>query len=83
MVIPLEGTDAMKCNNKMCIYQNNNICTFGEIEIDWRGNCKNWINTRITRDTLDFSKFYTNLLIKDAKNHDYNPETGDLTHKSI
>ena len=38
---------------------------------------------RITQDTLDFSKFYTNLLIKDAKNHDYNPETGDLTHKSI
>ncbi len=68
----------MKCNNKMCTYQKDNLCTLTEIEIDWRGNCKQWINTRIVQETLDESKAYTKLLIRNTDEYSYNSNSGEM-----
>ena len=71
----------MKCANKMCIYQKENICTLEKIEVDWRGNCKNWINARVMADTLNFCKLYTNLLVKNEEDYYFNKDTGEMVHK--
>lgn len=70
----------MKCDNKICIYQKNNMCTLEEIEIDWRGNCKRLIKARITEDILDFCKLYTNLMIENKEDYSFNPATGEVNH---
>lgn len=61
----------MKCQNKMCIFQENGECIKETIEIDYRGNCKNMIFMRITKDSLNYNKFYSRIKlesdIKDAK----------------
>ena len=67
----------MKCENKLCIFQENDECRNDKIEIDYRGNCKNMIFMRITQDSLNYNKFYSRMKleadIKDGKitNTDY------------
>ena len=54
----------MKCENKMCIFQENSECIKETIEIDYRGNCKNMIFIRITQDNLDYNKLYSRAKIE-------------------
>ncbi len=67
----------MKCDNKLCIFQENGECLKNTIEIDYRGNCKNMIFMRVTQDNLELNKFYSRVKleadIKDGKvtNTDY------------
>ena len=51
----------MKCENKLCIFQENEKCLKDEIEIDYRGNCKNMIFMRLSTDNLEFNKFYSRI----------------------
>ena len=68
----------MKCENKLCIYQDNNKCTNkNKIEIDWHGFCKNMVPVNITRNTLNPCKFITQLQSKDGY-HSFNKETGTV-----
>lgn len=70
----------MICRNKMCIYQNDGVCTLEEIEIDWRGNCKYWRNTRIVREEMEFSKLFTRLMAKNTEKFDFDEETGEYSY---
>ncbi len=54
----------MKCDNKICVYQENGQCRNGEVEIDWRGICKNMTPIRITADNLNASKLYSNTVLE-------------------
>ncbi len=68
----------MKCENILCIYQDNNNCTNkSEIEIDWHGLCKNMVPVRISRNNLNPSKFITQLELNDG-NHLFDKETGKV-----
>lgn len=49
----------MKCENKLCIFQENGQCINETIEIDYRGNCKNMIFMRITQDNLNYNKLFS------------------------
>lgn len=70
----------MICKNKMCIYQKDNACTLDEIEIDWRGTCKNWRNARIGKERLEYSKLCTCLMAKNTENFTFDEETGDYSY---
>lgn len=66
----------MKCENVFCIYQENGACNNeNEINIDWRGLCKNMIPVKTTRYTLDIEKMITKLNMKDKK-HFFDKESG-------
>ena len=68
----------MKCENIMCIYQDNNNCTNkNKIEIDWHGLCKNMVPVRIPLNNLNPSKFITQLELKDG-NHLFDKKTGKV-----
>ncbi len=68
----------MKCDNKLCIYEEKNKCTNkNSVEIDWRGCCKNMVPIRVTRNTLNSSKIVTQLELNDGK-HLFNSETGEF-----
>ncbi|MBR5202634.1 MAG: hypothetical protein IKW45_05165 [Clostridia bacterium] len=68
----------MKCENLLCIYQNNNNCTNkSELEIDWHGLCKNMVPVRISRNDLNSNKFITQLELNDG-NHLFDKEIGKV-----
>ena len=68
----------MKCENQLCIYQDNNNCTNkNEFEIDWHGLCKNMVPVRFSKRILNSSKLVTQLELKDG-NHLYDKETGRI-----
>lgn len=72
----------MKCLNRFCIYQEIEDCTCeceDEIEIDWRGICKNMIPARITRLKLEDSKEYTKLILRIDKDCYFDKENGLVT----
>lgn len=75
----------MKCENKLCIYQDNNTCTYkNEVEIDWHGVCKNLVPVRFSRNTLNSSKLVTQIELKDGF-HSFNKKTGkfELTDDAL
>ena len=66
----------MKCENKFCIYQEDNDCTNkNEIEIDWRGFCKNLIPVRMPKRDLSAGKLVTQASLKSG-NHFFDKEIG-------
>ncbi len=69
----------MKCQNKFCVYHNKNQCTKENIEVDWRGFCSSSVSIRLTQDTINYSKMYTKLLLK---NDDYyfDKDIGEFVH---
>ena len=69
----------IKCENILCIYQDNNNCTNkSEIEIDWHGLCKNMVPVRISRRDLKTNKFIVQLKLKDGK-HIFDKDLGKVT----
>lgn len=69
----------MKCQNRLCIYQNDNLCTCDkELELDWHGTCSNMVLIRITNNHLSAEKLVTKMEIQDNK-HCINNQTGIVT----
>lgn len=72
----------MKCNNRICIFENENECVCpDEIEIDWRGLCKNMVPIRITQRDLETHKLYTKTIYENEKEYDFDREIGEVTLK--
>ncbi len=88
MSVRKECEKVMNCLNRFCIFNNFDECTnTEEIEIDWRGFCKNMIPVRIPRTDLKGKKDYTKLVLKIDKNYYFDKEIGMVTmtdeaHKS-
>lgn len=49
----------MRCENKFCIYQKDNICSLDKIEIDSMGMCTECIHTTINESILSKIKTKT------------------------
>lgn len=71
----------MKCDNIFCIYQENDACKCeSEINIDWRGFCRNMIPVKVNYRTLSGNKRITQLYMKDI-NYYFDKEKGRVTIK--
>ncbi len=70
----------MRCLNSLCVYEKNGKCTNENVEIDWRGNCSCMINIRLTKDTLEKSKWYTKLISEHNDDYYFNDETGEFIY---
>ena len=42
----------MKCENYLCIYEENGICLLSDIELDIQGQCKSCIYVDLTNNEL-------------------------------
>lgn len=76
----------MKCRNNLCIHNFSKECELEEIEIDWRGNCKNMQYIYISKDTIRSNKLYTQVFLDyklkfDEKNGNYIYLKSDKSNK--
>lgn len=46
----------MKCENELCIYESNGLCSLKEVELDIIGLCKDCIYIELNKDDLDSKK---------------------------
>lgn len=60
----------MKCNNYLCTHNFSKECELEEIEIDWRGNCKNMKYICLSTNDIRSHKLYTNLLLDSKMSFD-------------
>lgn len=49
----------MKCENYLCIYEENEVCTLNNIELDVQGQCKECIYIKISERELQQLKQQT------------------------
>ncbi len=46
----------MRCENELCIYEKDGLCSLKEVELDIVGLCKNCIYIELSKDYLDCKK---------------------------
>lgn len=56
----------MKCENYLCIYENDGYCLLKSIELDVMGQCKECIYISIEEENLDKLKTKSRLIENDA-----------------
>lgn len=76
----------MKCGNTLCVHNFGKECELEEIEIDWRGNCKNMQYIYISKDNIRSNKLYTQVFLDcklkfDEKNGNYIHLKSDKSNK--